>query len=45
MFDPNRIQRQFAKAPDGKKYPCLAVAISKRSGGFRCPVRRYALDY
>ena len=40
---PNRIQRQLAETPDGKKYLCLAVAISKRSGGFRSPVRRYAL--
>lgn len=40
---PNRIQRQLAVTPDGNKYLCLAVAVTKRSGGYRDPVRRYAL--
>tara|TARA_B100000678_G_scaffold291636_1_gene310191 strand:+ start:12069 stop:13469 length:1401 start_codon:yes stop_codon:yes gene_type:complete len=40
---PNRIQRQLAETPDGNKYLCLAVAVTKRSGGFKDPVRRYAL--
>ncbi|MAT34686.1 MAG: Cro/Cl family transcriptional regulator, partial [Ponticaulis sp.] len=37
------MQRQLAETPDGKKYLCLAVAVTKRSGGFKDPVRRYAL--
>ena len=40
---PNRIIRQLAETPDGVRYLCLATAVSKRSGGFRDPVQRYAL--
>lgn len=40
---PGRIDRQLAETPDGRRYLCLAVAVSKRSGGFRDPVRTYAL--
>lgn len=38
-----RIIRQFAETPDGEKYLCIAKAITIKSGGFRDPVRRYAL--
>ena len=40
---PGRIIRQLAETPDGEKYLCVATAINIRSGGFRDPVRRYAL--
>ncbi|MCB1381469.1 MAG: DUF2083 domain-containing protein [Notoacmeibacter sp.] len=40
---PGRIIRQLAETPDGAHYLCLATALSKRSGGFRDPVQRYAL--
>ena len=40
---PNRIIRQLAETPDGARYLCLAIAVSKRSGGFRDPVQRHAL--
>lgn len=40
---PGRIIRQLAETPDGEKYLCVATAINLRSGGFRDPVRRYAL--
>lgn len=40
---PGRIIRQLAETPDGERYLCVATAINIRSGGFRDPVRRYAL--
>lgn len=40
---PGRIIRQLAETPDGEKYLCVATAIHIPSGGFRDPVRRYAL--
>lgn len=40
---PGRIIRQLAETPDRVRYLCLARATSKRSGGFRDPVQRYAL--
>ena len=40
---PGRIIRQLGETPDGRRYLCLAVAVAKRSGGFRDPVRTYAL--
>lgn len=40
---PNQILRQLAETPDGVRYLCLSVAVSKRSGGFRMPVQRHAL--
>lgn len=40
---PSRIIRQLAETPDGERYLCLAIAITKRSGGFKDPVARYAL--
>ena len=39
---PQRIIRQRAETPDGKRYLCLAWANEKRAGGFRQPTRRYA---
>ncbi len=38
-----RIIRQLAETPDGQKYLCIATAINISSGGFRDPVRRFAL--
>ncbi len=40
---PGRIIRQLAETPDGEKYLCIATAIHIASGGFRDPVRSYAL--
>ncbi len=40
---PDRIIRQLAETPDGARYLCLAMTVSKRSGGFRAPVQRHAL--
>jgi len=40
---PGRLIRQLAETPDGEKYLCIATAISTKSGGFRDPVRRFAL--
>lgn len=37
------IIRQLAETPDGAQYLCLAIAVSKRSGGFGTPTRKYAL--
>lgn len=40
---PDRIIKQLAETPDGEKYICVAMAISKHSGRYTDPVRRYAL--
>ena len=40
---PNRITRQLAETPDGIRYLCLALAVTKASGGWRDPVQTYAL--
>ncbi|WP_282606150.1 short-chain fatty acyl-CoA regulator family protein [Pelagibius sp. Alg239-R121] len=40
---PTRIIRQLAETPDGMRYLCLAMAVTKRGGGFRDPAQRYAL--
>ncbi|PHR54959.1 MAG: Cro/Cl family transcriptional regulator [Robiginitomaculum sp.] len=40
---PGKIIRQLTETPDGEKYICIATAISKQMGGYRDPVRRYAL--
>jgi len=40
---PNRMIRQLAETPDGMRYLCLAIAVQRPSGGFRDPVRHYAL--
>lgn len=40
---PDRIIRQLAETPDGIRYLCLARNLTKRSGGFRSPIRRYAI--
>ncbi len=40
---PNRIIRQLAETPDGIRYLCLALAISKPVGGWRDPVQNHAL--
>jgi hypothetical protein len=40
---PGRLLRQLAETPDGARYVCLAMDVSKPGGGFRRPVRRYAI--
>ncbi|WP_298560342.1 helix-turn-helix transcriptional regulator [uncultured Aliiroseovarius sp.] len=40
---PAEIVRQLAETPDGERYICIARAITKRSPGFRSPIRRYAI--
>ncbi len=40
---PGRFLRQLAETPDGVRYLCLARDVSKSGGGFRAPVRRYAI--
>ncbi|PZV38817.1 helix-turn-helix domain-containing protein [Mesorhizobium kowhaii] len=40
---PGRIIRQLAETPDGARYLSIATEISKGSGGFNAPQRRYAI--
>jgi len=40
---PGRFLRQLAETPDGVRYFCLAREVSKPGGGFRAPVRRFAI--
>ena len=40
---PGEIVRQLAETPDGERYICIARTITKRSPGFRAPIRRYAI--
>ncbi len=40
---PGRLVRQLAETPDGTRYLCVATEISKRSGRFVAPQRRYAI--
>ena len=40
---PGRFLRQLAETPDGARYLCLARDVSKPGGGYRAPVRRYAI--
>lgn len=40
---PEGFIRQLAETPDGVRYFCLARHISKRGGGWRAPIRRYAI--
>lgn len=40
---PTRIIRQLAETPDGARYLCLAMAVTKRGGGYSDPAQRYAL--
>jgi predicted transcriptional regulator/transcriptional regulator with XRE-family HTH domain len=40
---PGRFLRQLAETPDGMRYFCLALAVTKGGGGFHAPVRRYAI--
>ena len=40
---PSRFVRQLAEMPDGARYLSIATEISKRSGGFSAPQRRYAI--
>jgi len=40
---PGQILRQLAQTPDGIRYLCLALDISKRGGSFRAPIQRFAI--
>lgn len=40
---PDHILRQLAETPDGVRYLCLSMTVTKRFGGFRTPVQRHAL--
>lgn len=40
---PNRIIRQQAETPDGIRYLCLAMAVTKPGGGWHDPVQHYSL--
>jgi predicted transcriptional regulator/DNA-binding XRE family transcriptional regulator len=40
---PGRFLRQLAETPDGVRYFCLAMAVTKTGGAFRAPVRRFAI--
>ncbi|MFC2968784.1 helix-turn-helix domain-containing protein [Acidimangrovimonas pyrenivorans] len=40
---PGRFLRQLAETPDGVRYLSLAREVSKPSGSFKAPVRRYAI--
>ena len=40
---PGRFLRQLAETPDGVRYFCLAMAVTKPGGAFRAPVRRFAI--
>jgi XRE family transcriptional regulator, fatty acid utilization regulator len=40
---PGRIIRQLAETPDGVSYLCIATELTKGSGGFNAPQRRYAV--
>ena len=40
---PTKIIKQLAETPDGEKYICIATTKSKRLGGYKSPVVRYAL--
>jgi len=40
---PGRILRQLAETPDGVRYLCLAMDISRQGGRFHAPVRRFAI--
>jgi predicted transcriptional regulator len=40
---PGRVLRQLAETPDGVRYLCLAMDISRPGGRFLAPVRRLAI--
>ncbi|WP_317852856.1 MULTISPECIES: helix-turn-helix domain-containing protein [Albidovulum] len=40
---PGEIVRQLAETPDGERYISVARTITKRSRGYRAPIRRYAI--
>jgi predicted transcriptional regulator/DNA-binding XRE family transcriptional regulator len=40
---PNQFLRQLAETPDGVRYFCLARDVSKSSGSYHTPQRRYAI--
>lgn len=40
---PGRISRQLAETPDGARYLCLSMQVSRGGRGFRQPQQHYAL--
>ncbi len=40
---PGRFLRQLAETPDGVRYLCLALAVTKSGGSFHAPTQRYAI--
>ena len=40
---PGEIVKQLAETPDGERYICIARTITKRSPGYRSPIRRYSI--
>ena len=40
---PGRFLRQLAETPDGVRYFCLALDVSKPGGAWKAPVRRFAI--
>jgi predicted transcriptional regulator/transcriptional regulator with XRE-family HTH domain len=40
---PGQFLRQLASTPDGIKYLCLARDVTKPSGSYKAPMRRYAI--
>ncbi len=40
---PNQYLRQLAETPDGVQYFCLARDITKHTGAFKSPTRRFAI--
>ena len=41
--NPGRIARQLAETPDGARYLCLSMQVSRGGRGFRQPQQHYAL--
>jgi XRE family transcriptional regulator, fatty acid utilization regulator len=41
--NPGRIDRQLAETPDGVRYLCLSMQVSRGARGFRQPQQHYAL--
>jgi predicted transcriptional regulator len=41
--NPGRISRQLAETPDGVRYLCLSMQVSRGGRGFRQPQQHYAL--
>ncbi len=40
---PGRYMVQIAEMPDGLRYLCIAISVTKSGAGYRAPVRHYAI--